>query len=77
MDRGRRARVALSSSLLAATLLVPIAPATALATGGLFQPFVAVPIPSEPDAVAIGDVTGDGRADVVVTTGYSGELSHS
>ena len=72
MNRGHRARVALSSSLLVGTLLVPLAPASVLATDGLFDPYVAISLPSEPDAVAIGDVTGDGRADVVATTGYSG-----
>ena len=28
-------------------------------------------MPSGADAIAVGDVTGDGRADVVVTTGYN------
>ena len=28
---------------------------------------------SSPDAVALGDVTGDGRKDVVLTTGYAND----
>jgi hypothetical protein len=31
---------------------------------------------SAPDAVAIGDVTGDGRNDVVLTTGYANDPAH-
>jgi len=37
---------------------------------GLFQPYQAYPVGSFPDAVAIGDVTGDGRKDVVMTTDF-------
>jgi hypothetical protein len=36
----------------------------------LFQPYQAIPVGSWPDAVAIGDVNGDGRNDVVMTTSY-------
>jgi hypothetical protein len=50
--------------------MVPGAPAAVLAAGGLFLPYQAIAVPSEADAIAVGDVTGDGRADVVVTTGY-------
>jgi FG-GAP-like repeat/Fibronectin type III domain len=38
---------------------------------GLFQPYQAYPVGSWPDAVAVGDVTGDGRNDVVMTTAYN------
>ncbi|MGZ6230845.1 MAG: FG-GAP-like repeat-containing protein, partial [Syntrophales bacterium] len=36
----------------------------------LFHPYINFPIGSQPEAVDIGDVNGDGRNDVVVTTGY-------
>jgi len=39
-------------------------------TGGLFQPWVALPSGSFPHAVAIGAVNGDGLNDVVLVTGY-------
>jgi hypothetical protein len=58
---------------LGALLAVPIGAGSVAATGSLFLPYVAIPIPSEPDAVRVGDVTGDGRDDVVVTTGYSND----
>src|SRR5919106_5981155 len=48
-----------------------IATGVAGAAGTLFQPYLAVDVGSWPEAVAIGDVTGDGRADVVMTTGYA------
>ena len=47
-----------------------IATGVAGAAGALFQPYQAFTVGSWPEAVAIGDVTGDGRADVVMTTGY-------
>jgi fibronectin type 3 domain-containing protein len=47
---------------------------TATAVGAvpasLFQPYQATPVGSWPEAVAIGDVNGDGRNDVVMTTSY-------
>jgi fibronectin type 3 domain-containing protein len=42
----------------------------AMPTRPLFQPYQAVSVGSWPQAVAVGDVTGDGRNDVVMTTGY-------
>ena len=42
----------------------------AAAAGSQFQPYQAVDVGSWPAAVAIGDVTGDARADVVMTTDY-------
>ena len=36
----------------------------------LFQAYQATPVGSWPEAVAIGDVNGDGRNDVVMTTSY-------
>jgi uncharacterized protein DUF11/VCBS repeat protein len=47
-----------------------IATGVAGAAGTLFQPYQAFTVGSWPEAVAIGDVTDDGRADVVMTTGY-------
>jgi uncharacterized protein DUF11/VCBS repeat protein len=49
---------------------VAMATGVAGAAGTLFQPYQAFPVGSWPEAVAIGDVTGDGRADVVMTTGF-------
>jgi hypothetical protein len=63
--------------LLAASLLAPVVPITSVAASpGLFQPWQAISIPSEPDAVAIGDVSGDGRPDLVATTGYDVDPAH-
>jgi Domain of unknown function DUF11/FG-GAP-like repeat len=53
---------ALAASLLLTTL------AGAAAPGAQFQPYQAYAVGSWPAAVAIGDVTGDGRNDVVLTT---------
>jgi len=36
----------------------------------LFKPYVAIPVGSWPEAVALGDVNGDGRVDVVMTTSF-------
>ncbi len=37
-------------------------------SSSLFQPYLLIPTGSAPEAVAIGDVNGDGRNDVVMTT---------
>ena len=47
-----------------------LAAVPAAAADGSFQPYQAYPVGSWPDAVAIGDVTGDGRDDVVMTTRF-------
>ena len=47
-----------------------LAAVPAAAADGSFQPYQAYPVGSWPDAVAIGDVTGDGRNDVVMTTHF-------
>ena len=45
--------------------------ASPVAVSPLFQPYQATWVGSRPEAVAVGDVTGDGRNDVLMTTGYS------
>src|SRR5437763_8206848 len=67
--RSRRLALLAVVALLAMSLV----PAVASAAVSAFQPFVAYGSVPQPDAVAIGDVTGDGRADAVVTTGFSND----
>jgi hypothetical protein len=58
-------------------LILAAAPAGVLGAGTpLFQPYQAYPVGSWPEAVAIGDVTGDGRKDVVMTTSYYFDPAH-
>jgi hypothetical protein len=63
--RGRGARL-----IVAAAVAAFLATGVASAAGTLFQPYQAFEVGSWPEAVALGDVTGDGRNDVVMTTGY-------
>lgn len=42
----------------------------ALTGGGLFHPAIAIPTGSWPEAVAIGDLNGDGRNDVALVTDF-------
>ena len=51
--------------------LLAIVPAGVLASGTQFGPYQVTAVGSEAEAVAIGDVTSDGIADVVLTTGYA------
>jgi hypothetical protein len=37
---------------------------------GLFKPYVSFPTGSWPEAVAVGDINGDGRSDVIMTTSF-------
>jgi fibronectin type 3 domain-containing protein len=68
-NRGRvRARLATIS--IGVALALPLLPANVVA-GGQFMPYQAFAVGSSPEAVAIGDVTGDGRNDVVMTTWYA------
>ncbi len=69
--RGRR----LAALALVAVLAIPLLPALASAAVSTFQPLAIYPSVPAPDAIAIGDVTGDGRPDAVVTTGYTGNPS--
>lgn len=53
---------------VATALAIPVAAGTsAAASSPLFAPYQTYPAGADTEAVAIGDVTGDGRADVVVT----------
>jgi FG-GAP-like repeat len=53
-------------------LILAIAPAAVLGTGApLFQPYQAIPAGFASEAVAVGDVTGDFRNDVVMTTSFA------
>jgi hypothetical protein len=68
----QRIRSTGSTFLLVAALGAVMLPANAAAASdGLFLPYQAIGMPAEPDAIAVGDVTGDGRDDIVVTTGYT------
>ena len=69
---GRRSPARIACLVGIAALLMPAAPGP-VSAGGMFFPYAAIDVPSEPDAVAIGDVTGDGLADVIATTGYSND----
>lgn len=68
-SRGR-ARLRLATVLLSVVVAVPIV-ASSVSANGLFAPVQAYPVGSHPEAVAIGDVTGDGRNDVVMTTSFN------
>jgi hypothetical protein len=50
--------------------------ATGPANSFFFGPYVAYPTGSWPTAVAIGDVTGDGKNDIVLTTSYYFDPAH-
>jgi uncharacterized repeat protein (TIGR01451 family) len=52
-----------------------VLPAAASATDGLFAPYTTHAPWEDAANVAIGDVTGDGRADIVATTDYSADAA--
>ena len=62
-------RARLTALAIGAVMALPVV-ATNAAAAGMFAQYAAYPVGSWPEAVAIGDVTGDGRADVVMTTSY-------
>ena len=69
---GLTARISVLAIAAAMLLsLLAIVPAGVLASGTQFGPYQVTPVGSEAEAVAIGDVTSDGIADVVLTTGYA------
>jgi len=43
---------------------------------GLFKPYQAIFVGSSPEAVTIGDVNGDSRNDVVMTTGFNSDAAN-
>ncbi|HEY6056866.1 MAG TPA: FG-GAP-like repeat-containing protein [Candidatus Limnocylindrales bacterium] len=53
---------------LGSAIALPVLPATVAAAS--LGPYEVIAVPSQADAVRVGDVTGDGRADIVFTTGY-------
>ncbi len=69
MGRVRRSTVAVSALMLSSAAVVG-SPAPASATGGLFHPYLSHDPGSRGANVATGDVTGDGRPDVILTTSY-------
>ena len=64
----RPVAVAAAAGLVAATVMA--SPASAIGTTPGFAPYVAYHPGSSPAGVAIGDVTGDGLADTLLTTDY-------
>ena len=59
----------LSAAPRAAAVAAPV-PQVAGPPSGLFEPYTTIATGSWPEAVAIGDVTGDGRNDVALVTSY-------
>jgi fibronectin type 3 domain-containing protein len=59
----------MATIILGSAIALPMT-AGGVAAAGLLAPYQAYPVGSMPDAVAIGDVTGDGRPDVVMTTSF-------
>ena len=64
----------LSVALALGAFLLSALPAAG--AGGLLEPYQATPVGSWPEAVAIGDVTGDGRNDVVMTTSFNADAAN-
>jgi hypothetical protein len=66
----RRGPAGLVRRPAAAPPAVEAAARLAATTSGLFEPYVAYPTGSWPEAAAIGDVTGDRLSDVLLVTSY-------
>lgn len=72
MGRARRSAAVGSALALSGAAVVGL-PTAANAAGDLFHPYVSYDPGSHAASVAVGDVTGDGRADVVLTTEYDSD----
>src|SRR5690242_15035244 len=72
--RGDRSmtRARLAAVSMAAAMAVPVVVAPAFAASSL-QGMQILAVPSQAETVAVADVTGDGLADIVFTTGYDND----
>jgi hypothetical protein len=72
--RGNRSvtRARWAAAAVAAAMAVPVVGAPAFAASSL-QGMQILAVPSQAETVAIADVTGDGLADIVFTTGYDND----
>jgi hypothetical protein len=61
------------AALAALGALVTAGSLSAAPVGQQFQPYQPISVGSSPAAVAVGDVTGDGRSDIVMTTDYDND----
>jgi uncharacterized repeat protein (TIGR01451 family) len=65
------------AAMLAASLLLGVLPMRAEAVNSaLFSPYSAIATGSRPQGVAVGDVNGDGLADVVLITSFNFDPAH-
>ena len=76
MGRLRGSMVLTSALVLSGAALVALPGQASAADSTLFQPYTATMPGSSPANVAIGDVTGDGRPDVLMTTDYYFDPAH-
>src|SRR5688572_19609248 len=69
-ERRKPWRVRLIALAATAVIAVPVVGGAGVsATSSLFGMYQTITLDGDPEAVAIGDVTGDGHADVVATAG--------
>jgi hypothetical protein len=74
-ETGRQWRHPAMAALVGFAMALPAPAAAARINSGLFQPVAIFPTGSRAVAVAVGDVTGDGRLDVVAITEVWSESS--